>query len=372
MAVYNMAVKAYLEAAWGPMLAAGWEAIGGLKSEEVTTITDTTFGVSRSSGNLFSITEKVWTRNDDGVVYPGQGDVYVVLRDVLFVYLAINGRIRLAPLAFDKADRIRAADLSKELPASVAQDYLALDPHFNPALLRGKRVIATSFKGTGGGGPRFRKVQEEECKSGSGYTLEFEESDYESSTRSRTTTQTTLHEVSGLAAALSGSSGTTTSSVTFSSAIEKMTGTTVAPEIQLACDANEGEFAVEVYFDYLFGTFFTLRGAPLAAQSASAVQGNAVSSDGSPIANRPVTLRIGGGKYRTTTDKNGQFRFRFRSIPQGSGLVRIGKSTFPVTYTGSPVRVEAKLDGAAADKAPAPGPITPRLPPSGRTPRVVR
>lgn len=356
MWVFNEVVGAYLKYAWGGVgefLQGVLGDIGGVRTNEVQFIVDTTIGSSTTRGHSVAITEAVSTRNDDDRVYPGNGDVFVVLQDVIFVYVARQGRIYLTPVAFWHSRGIRGSDLAATLPAGLAQSYRSLDPNFG---IRAKGAVATPGSGPrpvdpvlagggagigpggggGGGGPRFRQLPSQVCERGDIKGLSIESTDYQVAASSRSITQTTLERVTGLVAMLAGSEGTTTTTATYSSATEHYTATSTAPTIEVACDAA-AEFEVEVFFDNLFGTFYTRQGALLAANAA--LTGNARDSQGRPRSNQRVILTLGGRQYLARTTPNGDFRFPFSSIPSGSGTLTVGAERYPVSFAGTPKSV---------------------------------
>jgi hypothetical protein len=85
---------------------------------------------------------------------------------------------------------------------------------------------------------------------------------------------------------------------------------------------------VDVYYDTLFGTLLGLPGPLLSGQPEIA---------GMAPSNSPVVLTIGGKTYRVVSDANGNFAFRSRSIPTGSGTIVVGNKTFQIAHTGTPV-----------------------------------
>ena len=83
---------------------------------------DTTKTITRSEsssrGTFFSVTHAFATDNQNVYPYPGKGDAYVLLHDVLFVYFAKNGKVVLAPVACSKGfDKLMPWQLKDYLPA---------------------------------------------------------------------------------------------------------------------------------------------------------------------------------------------------------------------------------------------------------------
>lgn len=349
MWAFNMVVPAYLEHGLG---VPGWitsvlKEIGGIQSNTVQLIIDTTVSNSRTKGHVFSITEGWETRANDAFAYPGNGDVYVILQDVLFMYVAYQGKIYLTPVAYS----IDRGLISSELPSDLASAYMALNPHFHanargPITRGGTGVISPvrngTLKGTLGGpngdAGRLRRLPNQPCEQNATKILEIVSTDYQITSATRAVTQTKLERATGLVAIATGTSGTTTTSVTYSSTTENYSATSTAPRIEVACEGES--FEIEVFFDNLFGTFFTRRGPALATYAA--MSGQATDAQGRPRPNQLVTLTIGDRSYRVRSDANGNFRFPFATIPVGSGTLRVGEQAAAVKYTGVPTRITVK------------------------------
>ena len=92
---------------------------------------------------------------------------------------------------------------------------------------------------------------------------------------------------------------------------------------------------MRVYFDAVVGALLAVP--PGVESGQPIVAGTAYDSQGNPASNREVVLKIGGKNYRVFSDARGRFAFRSTSIPKGNGAVVVGKDTFPITYTGTPL-----------------------------------
>jgi hypothetical protein len=342
----------------GDFLKGVFEQMGGVQTSEVQYIIDRTRSSSRTQGHSISITEEESTRIDEAK-YPGRGDVFVILEDVVYMYVAYQGKIYMTPVAYRRERGIRASDLATVLPPELAQSYLALDPHFsgqNPGRIRDPRV-EVSPRLAGGrtpSAPRLKYVATKTCEVGSEKALEIASTDYQVTAGSQSITQTKLERVTGLVARMTGGEGTTTTSVTYSSTTELYTSTTTAPRVEVACDAGE-EFDVDVYFDNVFGTFFTLQGALLG--TTAAVAGTAQDAQGRPRPSQPVMLAIGSRRYQVRSDASGNFAFRFASIPTGPGTITTGGQSLRISYLGTPVTGVKIVVGAAAGQATTQPPI---------------
>lgn len=339
-------------------------------SDEITLLFDTAVTSNTTTGHRFSITDSYWTVPDDGMGYPGRGDAFVLLRDVLYGYLVRQGRIIVAPLAYARASGIAASRLAQELPADVAQQYLALNPHWSTAAMPGahpddagcrsptrrpspacgsERMVLLGRAGARDR-PRYRQLASRECRIGTGNTLTFSREEYRIDANARAVTQTRLEKVSGLIASLTGSSGTTSASVTYTSTVENYSSTTVQPSISLACDSTEGEYTVDMYFDNVFGTFLAFKGAPL--DTLAVLAGSAQDAQGRPRPRQPVTLSVGGRSYRVETDANGNFAF-YSSVPRGGARLSVGSDSYAITLTGERKRLMLK-GGAVSEQVVTP------------------
>ena len=351
-----------------------FEDVGGVQTNAVQFIVDTTVSSSRTQGYRFSITEGWETRPNDQFSYPGNGDVFFILQDVVFLYVAYQGKVYMAPVAY----AIDRGLVASELPPDLALGYVTLDPNFR----KGTRGPVIGGKGGGvspletgvldrnsgysaGEGQRFRRLANQPCDKSATKFLELTATDYQILSGTRAVTNTRLERATGLVAMGTGTSGTTTTSVTYSSASENYTSTSVAPRIEVACEGQP--FEIEVFFDNLFGTFLTRRGPPLTTYAALAGQAN--DAQGRPRPNQLVSLTIGDRSYRVRADANGSFAFPFATIPTGSGTLSIGNQSYPVSYAGSPKRVALRGD-AVTEEAAAAGadaPITIPMPGEVRT-----
>src|SRR5439155_19119780 len=74
----------------------------------VTTTTTQTTGTTTTQGISISVSAGFTTKLHR---YPGGGDVFVVLHDVLYAYLAHDGKVYLAPIAYSQADYYSAPEL---------------------------------------------------------------------------------------------------------------------------------------------------------------------------------------------------------------------------------------------------------------------
>jgi hypothetical protein len=328
---------------------------------DIETTTTTTTGVSNSKGWYFSVTALFGTSSQDAYKYPGQGDIFIILRDVLFVYYGKGGTVYLAPVAHRKpVTTVRASELKTtlpHLPPRLADKMLALDPLTltraqSPGVLRGDPRLAGKGQQIAFGlSPRrFKYFNSYECQP---FRIGFSLNEVRLSNTgtTETTTETTVEKVGGLAVAIWGLSHDNVLAYSYSSSTELVIGDEQETAVELRCAEND-RFEVHAYFDTTFRTILTVPGLPLLPPSDAAIEGRA-------MARRPVTLELGGKRYTVYTDDNGNFAFHFKNMPRGSGLLRVGNSVTPITYTGTPLKgLRVTIQGSPAQPAPgmAPGP----------------
>lgn len=360
----------------GTTIAAAISVIEAVRpNREDTTITIRTDG--RASSKSWSVTVRSLARttandNAEGYQYPGRGDFFVVLKDVLFAYAYVDGVVRLAPVAYASYTGVRGGDLEAKLPAAVAAQLRALDPHLTPSLLPGGsslrvvRSLTPSLRGDPAG-RRFTYLTTEQCVTGGGFGYGYDQAVVQGSATTSSLATTTIKTVSGMAASLFGPTRTE-ASVRYWSSAENTVIDAEAARVDLECTGGE-EFAVDGYFDTVFRTILWVRGAP--HSSSMAVEGSASTSSGQPAANRPAVLQIGERRYAVRTDASGQFRFRFGDIPRGTGTLVVDGQRVPVTYAGTPIsglrigaqsaaNTDARLGGVRAPSAP--GKVRPARP----------
>ena len=277
---------------------------------------------------------------------PCGSDVFVFLRDVLFVYTVVlkdpfsgmvsatgESTVILAPMKWNGPIAVPASDLPSMLPAEIVDQFRALNLKMNPPLLTQKIS----------GGPiqslRFRRLvpypgsnaEWPNCPTEIQAYVTASLEQFTAEDISQETTSTTVTNVSGFLASMSGKDGTTTQSMTYSSNVSIRQSVSQDSGLTLYCpEYPPPTFAlkVDVYYDTLFGTLLGLPGAPLSAQP---------EIGGMAPSNSQVVLNIGGKTYRVVSDVNGNFAFRSRSIPTGSGTIIVGGKTFPIVYAGKPV-----------------------------------
>lgn len=319
-----------------------------IPKEYLITKSSNTTANSEAHGTFFSVADRYFTRPDDDYRYPGEGDVFLILTDVLFVYLVQDGRVHLAPIAYSFVRKWVASELQERLPSELAQKFLALNPHFNSLLMpsamsqlqrvyRGRvsKIIGRN-KTISLQPSRFKYHSTLACDVSGGQGRSFTREDYVTQASYSTTTETQIYGLSGYLASIQGLDDELLYSVTYSSSTQQVKSQSYTASIDLMSDPSEGAFEVDVYYDELFRTFLTLQGPPLDQEAA--VAGVVVDERGLPMANQEVSLKIGGRHYVVFSDQNGNFQFRFRSLSKGPACVIAGKRTTKIAYRGKPIR----------------------------------
>jgi hypothetical protein len=354
------------------------EIIAGLREQhQVTTTTDTTASSFGSEGTFFSLTQGFST----GVhQYPGRGDRFLIMYDVLFVYFAKDNRISVAPVAFSAVRGLTLADMKNELPPAVVNEFLALDPHFaSTGSATGMLVGGVSTPGRFERKPaatsprlpasRFAMYATLACDTTGANWIRLEEGTTQTTGQSRTISKTIVDKVTGLAATLSGQSESYLMlSYTTSSAQTQTTSNSAS--VSTHCGASEGAYEVKVYFDNVLRTFFTLKGAPYGGQSY--IAGTVTNEAGEPQPGQPVTLRIGSTRYAVVSGRDGSFTFNFAGMPRGAGRLTAARGSTPVTLGGAPVRGVRVVAVGAGQATTQPSKRVGRRDPAASRPPVVR
>lgn len=336
------------------------EIIAGLREQhQVTTTTDISAGSFGSEGTFFSLTQGFST----GVhQYPGQGDRFLIMYDVLFVYFAKDNRIYVAPVAFSAVRGLTPADMKNQLPPGIVNEFLVLDPHFAPAPtsqgmfvtgdLRTPQRVDTKRLVTGAklDPPRFTMYATVACDTTGANWIRLEEGTTQTTGQSRTISKTIVDKITGLAATLSGQSENYLMlSYTTSSAQTQTTSNSAS--VSAYCGAAEGAYEVKVYFDNVLRTFFTLKGAPYGGQSH--IAGTVTNESSQPRPGQQVMLRIGSARYAVISGRDGTFSFNFSGIPRGAGQLTAARGSASVVLGAAPVR-GVRLVAAGATRQPEP------------------
>lgn len=356
MEIFNFGAQGIATAAGVPAAGQVMSTITDLfKDPTVETATTITRSESSSTGTFFSVTHAFATDNQNLYPYPGKGDAYIILHDVLFVYFANHGKVFLAPVASSKGfDKLMPWQLKDYLPSPLVERYLALDPMvINQPPDRHRRNFPQAGIRTA---PRFRYVDSLTCQlvqETFGYTWE----QIQTTGMSQTTTQTVVEKGGGFITQLMGGGGGSMWGVTYTTSSQQVAATQDVAALTVRCNDAPG-YWVDVYYDSIYRTLLGMRGDPLAQAGQAAVTGSASDSLGRPVPNQRVSLVFGDNTFSVHTDRLGNFVFPIRTLPTGPGTLVMGAITMPITYSGTPLR-NIRLRAQTGPTPPTPGKLLP-------------
>lgn len=327
-------------------------------NREVIITKETTTSQEESSGWTVRVERGFETELTGGQPSPGTGDRYIILLNVLFVYVVVDGKVHLAPMKASAVIGPKDIELDGKLPPALVASLRRLNPHHNPDVMpppaQGFATLASLV--AGGARSRFSRVELDVpllCES-SPNTYSITRSQIRITTRSTTSTETVLKKTTGAIQSLLGSTDPLTS-VSYSSTVQQMTGSDEETSGTVECNDNQ-ETVLDVYFDNVYRTILLLPNEPLVGQPR--IRGTAQDARGRPLSGQVVTLKIGGRSYRVRSDGKGNFSFRFSSIPTGTGMLSVGNQSYRINYTGSPKHLT--LQGTTmSEQAAAPPPDGP-------------
>jgi hypothetical protein len=291
--------------------------------------------------------------------YPGTGDVFAVMHDVLFIYFAQNGKVFLAPVAKAKGIDVRYAwELKNSFPSPVADRYLGLDPmssNHPPSPTSVK--LLPGISGMRAEASRFQYFDTDECQPVKKYKLVKWE-DVHSTGVSLTKSYTEVTKGGGYITQLLSSGTPNLWGVSYSSSTQQVTTETELATMYYQCTTPPG-FWIDFYFDSVFRTILAVQGEPLSPPAMpAAASGTLADEQGRPLAMQKVTLVIGDRRYNVLTDVRGEFQFRLRSFPTGQGTLIAGKTSMPIAFAARPIS-QVRLQIPANQLQPPPKPIQP-------------
>jgi hypothetical protein len=334
MELFNLAVQGITTAAGVPAAGQVMTTFSRLFAEPtVDTTTMMTRSESSSKGTFFSVTHAFATDNQNLYPYPGKGDAYIILHDVLFVYVAKNGKVYLAPVACAKGfDKLMPWQLKDYLPPPLVERYLALDPMVTNQPPNRRTLTPTGMRMP----QRFRYADSLRCQlvqETYGYTWE----EIQTTGMSQTTTHTVVEKGGGFITQLTGGGGGAMWGITYTTSVQQIVATEDVASLTVRCAEAPG-YWIDVYYDAIFRTLLGVRGDPLTPAGQAALTGTATDALGRPVPNLRVSLAIGDARYSVHTDNMGNFLFPVATLPRGTGTLIVGASKSPITYTGSPLR----------------------------------
>ncbi len=307
-------------------------ALGNVQSQH-------TEGTTVTSGGSLAITEVVQNgfttgTNDGG---PGVGDLIVYLKDVEMAWLSENGNISLALLNYDRTV-VNSVQFLKQnmnnhpngISAESVQQLLKLDPFSNSS----NASLSSS---------RFTKMGELEVN-GVDYTQSFSKNITQTDTQSESKFSTTVTEFSKGWASHFGvgitQNQTKTTSNVWASSNSTSTSQTTSVGFSLHAEIDE-IYALEVYFDKVFGTFATKK---VSLNSNPILAGTAIDRFGKVLKNKTVQLKIGNQSFITSTNTRGAYAFRSRNLSKAkSGILQTGGTSKtvqlkPTSTTRPPIK----------------------------------
>ncbi len=313
-------------------------------SQATTTTTVHTQGQSQSSGWSITVEKEYGT---GGVhKYPGHGDRFVFLDDVLFVYAVAQNRVQLAPVAFTQDRSMTVDDLQAQAP-DLAQKYGPLDLVLNPQAASAAQYPAVR-PGLQGAwliafppAPRvsyfMTPVCETSCPTEGCNTVKLTDTQYTSTGTSQTTTQTiSIVDTPSLMDSMLGQKTPDQYyTATYTTNTQNWQQSAKATSVKLGCPELPTAHYVDLYIDNAFGTFFSILGPQVPPENATT--GTVHDEHGQPAGGRQVILRLGGKNYAVFSDRQGNFAIPL-AHPTGKGTVVIGKASYPVDFSRGPIR----------------------------------
>jgi hypothetical protein len=300
-------------------------------SQATTTIEVETSGTSQTRG--WSLTAQR-TYSTGSHQYPGAGDKFIILDDVLFVYAVVGSRVMLAPVAFTQDRSQTLAQLESELPASYVQKLRELNAIVTPP--PPAQVRSTLRPPLSHSVPRLQYFTTARCEIVGPTSLDLTQTQTSGNGTVNIVTKTTevTHEPSLLHQLLGTASPDTYLTTSYSNRVENWVEQTQSTSITLGCP----EFApvthfVEVSIDNAFGTFVSRLAGE--APATASLTGELRDRNGRTTGNRALTLQIGDRLYSTRSDATGKFAFYTETIPR-AGTLRVGNTTRPVSFNGRP------------------------------------
>lgn len=319
--------------------------------------TQSTFSTSESttqSGSTSWTVVQTSSYNTGAHQYPGQGDVFVVMKDVLFAYATVNNRVILAPVKYSVILLDTISQLQADMPANEVAKYQSLDLMLNP----NSASVATRPNSTSPQvrpaifSPRLSSLGAWECPTEASQQYSIAREQLSSAGLSRSTTQTWMTQVTGMIASILGGDGTQSTSITYASSAQTRQGQGQAALITLSCPEFKpaDNVMVDLYFDNLFGTFLSRLEPSSIASSSSASNPRAVQA--APAAARPEVQAPAANITSINTQSNlvtarvnatgQQFQFTLSNSAQLRTL-RVGQPIY-VNFT----KRQISLDGQRA------------------------
>lgn len=294
----------------GPLAtaAAALSTLAGLLGNAVSTDGQST--VDSATGTLSMIDSSGLQVSPTARLGPGQGDLFVFMRQARLVWLSTTTTVRLAlleagPIAMASAQSLADGSADFGLTPELTAALLALDP------------FVTDGPSADLPPTRYRFLQGFELGPGSSLVHTHSFTIGREQTRSITRIRTLVHDFEASQLAFFGigpaQTETVTSAVSNQSSTSTAETTTISAQLQLHNDA-QAPYGIGVYYDSVFGTL-AFREVPLASRAQ--VSGRLLNRRGQPRSNQRVELRAGAQHWCAVTDAKGGFTFSAIGLKAG-------------------------------------------------------
>ncbi|MGD0390545.1 MAG: carboxypeptidase-like regulatory domain-containing protein [Tepidisphaeraceae bacterium] len=323
--------------------------IGVAETETTVTTNQTTTGTTQSDSTSIGLTQSFGIPAN-AANFPGKGDQFVILHDVLFMYVfdPSTGKVTLACVGYANVTSETISSLPNVVGQAAATQILALDPmlpsqnqptrllavdaaNLDPTLFNTGTPAATLYGG------RFKYItsakMDTTTNTGVGLTL----SDLVTTTKSTVTSQTVVTNVGGLVESVEGTPSDMYA-FTYSNSNAQWASQTTTPQVVLTAGQDSEDCWVNCYYDTIFGSIMCLKGQAITENDRKAqTTGKATDENGKPLANKAAIFKIGGRSYQVNTDSDGNFSFPIASLPAGTGTVTVGDYLQNIESTGQPL-----------------------------------
>ena len=314
--------------------------IHGLEGSETTSTTEvTSSGTSQTSG--WSMTVKK-TYSTGVHQYPGQGDKFVILDDVLFVYSVMGNKVVLAPVAFTQDRSETISQIESELPAHYVQRVRTLDAILTPPPAAHTSLHTPAHLNVSL--PRLQYYMTARCETQGPTSIDITTAGYEATGTSKTVTTTT--QVTNKAGWFDSLLGTTSPDMyyksSYSNSTESWEEQAQSTSITLGCPETAPETRyVEIYIDNAFGTFLSKLAGTV--PSSASLTGRVIDATGRPSPNVQLILETATKLYAERSRADGTFAFYTETIPPSSAKLRTPSRTVRVPFNGrrvTDIRIE--------------------------------
>jgi hypothetical protein len=338
----------------GPVFAGVSQAIPIIQGMLGSMTNEQSQGVTYQTGHSLTLTDSQVDKETSGsTLGPGLDDLFLYLRNVKLMWVAMDGKVQLTILSFKRGRSSGQWLLSHKdtpgtfdcfpdgacLTAEAYKNLLSLDPFTRPLVsvpyVAGQpiQVIPDMLRA-----PRFDpdSCQDNDFTGSTGneslslsHTV-TQQDQSQTTTFTQTLTDAKAGWLSFAAPLMSPyvvpTTQTTTSTITNTVSSSVSATTTIMANSSVNAQGNAWGF--RSCYDSVYGTFAFV---PLQISAVSAsYSGQIPSAPGqTSVASRQVVLQSGGRRYVTFTDRQGRYAFHF-PIARGSGVLTVGSVRAPV------------------------------------------